>query len=60
MKKLVSFSWEPDQNRVFAKLKIEFSMALELAHFNYKKEIVFATNTLIYISTSVLSQYNDQ
>jgi hypothetical protein len=41
-------------------LKIAFTTALVLAHFDYEKEIVLETNTLNYVSAGVLSQYDNQ
>jgi hypothetical protein len=58
-KKLVPVHWGPNQNKVFVELKIAFTMAPVLAHFNYEKEIVLETDASSYVSTGVLSQYDD-
>jgi hypothetical protein len=41
-------------------LKIAFTTAPVLAHFNYEKEIVFETDASSYVSARILPQYNDQ
>jgi hypothetical protein len=60
IKKLVPFCWGSDQKRAFAELKIAVTTAPVLAHFDYKKELVFETNTSSYVSAGVLSQYDDR
>jgi hypothetical protein len=41
-------------------LKVAFTTASVLAHFNFEKEIVLATDASSYVSAGVLSQYDDQ
>src|ERR1700737_2423471 len=59
-KKLVPFHWGPDQKRAFAELKMAFTTAPVLAHFDYEKKIVLETDASSYVSAGVLSQYDDQ
>jgi hypothetical protein len=59
MKKLVPFHCESDQNRAFTELKIAFTTAPVLTHFDYEKEIVLETDASSYVSAGVLSQYDD-
>jgi hypothetical protein len=50
----------PDQRRAFAELKVAFTTAPVLAHFNFEMEIVSETDASSYVSVGVLSQYDDQ
>jgi hypothetical protein len=59
-KNLVPFHCGPDQRRAFAELKVAFTTAPVLAHFDFEKEIIFETDASSYVSAGVLSQYDDQ
>jgi hypothetical protein len=55
----MSFCWGLYQQILLAELKIAFLTVPVQIHFDYEKEIVLETDTSSYISTAILSQYND-
>jgi hypothetical protein len=54
------FVWSDECSQSFETLKKAFTMAPVLRHFDYKCQIILETDTSDYISTGILSQYNDE
>ena len=57
-KKNHPFLWDLSCNQAFEFLKIAFTMAPILAHFDPNKEILVETNASDYVSTGVMSQHD--
>jgi hypothetical protein len=49
------FIWESEQEEAFRKLKVTFTSAPILLHFNWEKPIVVETDASDFVSTGVLS-----
>ena len=47
------------QQKAFEELKMAFTTALVLAHFDFDKDIVLETDALDYVTVGVLSQYGE-
>jgi len=58
--KYVSFVWGPAQQAAFDDLKMAFTTAPILRHFDDDREIVVETDASDYVSAGVLSQYDDE
>jgi hypothetical protein len=59
-KKMVPFHLGPDQRSSFAAIKVAFTTAPVLAHFDFEKEIILKIEASNYVSAGVLSHYDDQ
>jgi hypothetical protein len=55
----VPFTWSMEQQTAFDTLKTTFTSAPVLARFNPDRDIIVETDTSDYVSTGVLSQYDD-
>jgi hypothetical protein len=55
-----TFIWDTACTDSFAAVKHAFTTALILHHFDYNCEAIIETDTSDYISTSILSQYDDE
>jgi hypothetical protein len=55
----VPFAWSTEQQMAFDTLKATFTSAPVLAHFDPDWDVIVETDTSDYVSTSVLSQYDD-
>jgi hypothetical protein len=58
--KNMHFIWSNECSKSFETLKPAFTTAPILRHFDYDQEIIVETDASDYISTSVLSQYDDE
>jgi hypothetical protein len=58
-RKNTHFVWSKECSRSFESLKQAFPTAPVLQHFDYNREIIMEMDTSDYVSTSVLSQSND-
>ncbi|KAH0604594.1 uncharacterized protein H6S33_006262 [Morchella sextelata] len=58
-RKDISFEWTPEAQTAFNALKEAFTMAPILTYFDSEKEITVETDASDYVSTGVLSQYDD-
>jgi len=58
--KYVPFVWGPEQQAAFDLLKIAFTLAPILCHFDYNREIIVATDASDYVLAGILSQYDDE
>jgi hypothetical protein len=58
-RKGVPFAWLTEQQMAFDTLKATFTSAPVLAHFDPDRDVIVETDTSDYVSTSVLSQYDD-
>jgi hypothetical protein len=58
-RKNTCFVWSEECLRSFESLKQAFTTALVLWHFDYDHKIIVETDASNYVSTSLLSQYND-
>ncbi|KAH0615359.1 uncharacterized protein H6S33_000995 [Morchella sextelata] len=58
-RKDISFEWTLETQTAFNALKKYFTMAPILTHFEPKNEITVETDASDYISTGILSQYDD-
>ena len=54
------FEWAQDQKWAFEGLKEAFTTASVLAIFDFERDAVVKTDASDYVSTGVLSQYDDQ
>ena len=54
------FEWGQDQKLAFEGLKVAFTIAPVLARFDVGRDAVVETDASDYVSSGVLSQYDDQ
>jgi len=54
------FKWEPKQQESFDGLKTSFTTAPILRRFDHDRDIVVETDASDFVSTAVLSQYDDE
>jgi hypothetical protein len=55
----VPFAWSMEQQMAFDTLKATFTSAPVLAHFDPDQDVIVETDASDYVSTGVLSQYDD-
>jgi hypothetical protein len=58
--KYVPFVWGPAQQAAFDLLKVAFTSAPILRHFDDDREIVVETDASDFVSAGILSQYDDE
>jgi hypothetical protein len=58
-RKGVTFQWGIEEQATFAALQHAFTSAFILRRFDHDRDIVVETDASDYVSTSVLSQYDD-
>ena len=58
-KKDILFHWGPEQQKAFDNLKIAFTTAPILLHYDSNKQAVVKTDVSNYMTAGVLSQYDD-
>jgi hypothetical protein len=58
--KYMPFVWTNECSKSFKALNQAFTMALILCHFDHDWEVMVKTDASDYISTSILSQYDDE
>jgi hypothetical protein len=59
-RKDVEFEWLEGQQRAFEAMVQGFTMAPNLQHFDYGREVVIETDASDYVSAGVLSQWDDE
>jgi hypothetical protein len=59
LQKEIFWHWEQEQQAAFTTLKLTFTQASTLAHFDFNKKSVLETDASDWAAGSILSQYDD-